>query len=63
MGGDGQMKNKTPKGVFVYITKAGEITDKGVVDHMLKNEDAITEQLVKAGVIRIIEVVRKKPAL
>ena len=54
-------ENKRFGCVFFTILEDGTMTDKGIVDGMLENEDAITEQLVRAGVIRRIVVGNKKP--
>lgn len=42
---------KHPKGIF-YTEKDGKITDKGIVDGMLDNEEEIHNALVESGIIK-----------
>ena len=55
-------KKKVPenfRGVFYTVTEDGKITDEGIVDAMLDNEDEITEQLIRLGIIKDMRIILK----
>src|ERR1039458_2442657 len=45
------MKKTKPQGGIYTVKPDGRITDKGVVDGMLQDEDRLRQELIDAGVI------------
>ena len=56
-----QGKKKEVRGAFFCEKPDGTITDQAIVDEMLIHEDSIRQELIDAGVIRNIVLVKKKP--
>lgn len=51
---------KVKGGVFYTVKEDGTVTDRGIADSVLENEDAVRQNLIDRGVIRDNTLVRKR---
>ena len=49
---DREKKKSDYRGVFYYIDDDGEPSDVGLVDELLVNDEEITADLIRLGIIR-----------